>query len=203
MRPSWIIFDIGGVILDWHTCLSSVVNYLKIDSNIFTPVFQKYLPEMEKGSIASIDGFKKILTELKITNVNPAIINQIWIDNHHLITPTKNLIKKLAKNYPLGICTNNWLNYQDTIYKNFPVFDNFQFMIQSSVEKITKPNSKIYKLVENKCHASGNQIFFIDDSLENINGAKQLNWQTFLFDSKTNQGQESCDQLSKTLLDSK
>ena len=43
-------------------------------------------------------------------------------------------------------------------------------------EKSMKPNVSIYRAIEKISGKSGNQIAFIDDNIENIEGAIQLGW---------------------------
>ena len=59
---------------------------------------------------------------------------------------------------------------------------NWQVVVDSSLVKLKKPNPKIYKLAEEKCGFKGNEIFFIENSQNNIDDAKFFGWQTFLYD---------------------
>ena len=67
-------------------------------------------------------------------------------------------------------------------------------IIDSSVEKVQKPYKPIYELAQKKSGFEANEILFIDNSQKNIDTARELGWQTFLYDSSNHQG--SCQKLS-------
>jgi len=200
MKPNWIVFDIGGVILDWHRCRQATIEKLNLSLDEFNPVFSKILPLMEDGSITPEEGFKDILKNLN-HNSDPEEIFTYWQSHLVPINSTVDLIIKLQKQYRLAICTNTWINVLKSNIITFPsIFHNFQLFIDSSVEKICKPNPKIYQIVESQTRTSGKDIFFIDDSFSNIEGAKFLNWQTYLFDLKEDSGANSCEKIAEILL---
>ena len=195
--PTCVVFDVGGVILDWHTCFSAVAEYLHISNHDFQPAFEKYLPGLEVGEFTIVDGFTKILDELKLS-ADPAEMAKIWNDHHYIINPTSKLIAQLKPYFKLGICTNNWPDNQQNLYPRFPIFKEFSFIIESSVINERKPDLPIYYAVEKEANASGQDIYFIDDNQINLLTASKLGWQTFNF-----QGDQDAQIISQLLLNSK
>lgn len=203
MKPEWIIFDVGGVFLDWHACRDATLELLQIDLETLSPVFSKYIKQIELGEYTPQVGFGYILRDLNIDK-DPEAVLAFWIDHLKPILPTFDLIDKLSRQYKLGVCTNNWIGILDINKSVFPeAFKSFSFCVDSSAVKIRKPDTAIYKIVEQQAGSEGNKIFFIDDTAENIEAAKQYGWQTFQFNPKINNGQESCLELENILLNSK
>lgn len=201
MKPKCIVFDIGGVILDWHNCRRFTLKSLNISLEEFNPVFLKYLPLMELGKITPETAFEQILLDLK-SSKDPQETYHGWQSNIKPILCTRNLIDSLVSKYDLAICTNTWINAYDKYnYKMFPeIFSKFKFCIDSSKLGMVKPNQDIYRKVEEETGFSGKDIFFIDDSRANILGAKALNWNTYLFDLGQDDGCKSCQKLRQVLL---
>ena len=56
-------------------------------------------------------------------------------------------------------------------------------IIDSSVEGITKPDPKIFKLAEKRSGFKGDDILFVENRKKNIEAARVYDWQVFLYDS--------------------
>ncbi|QTD57824.1 HAD family phosphatase [Parasphingorhabdus cellanae] len=58
--------------------------------------------------------------------------------------------------------------------KGKPVFDHFQDIVISGEENLVKPDAAIYELALNRFGVSAKQCLFVDDRLDNIEGAEAL-----------------------------
>ena len=67
--------------------------------------------------------------------------------------------------------------------QNYATFDVSVF---SCLEGAAKPGRKIYDIALNRLGVPAGQTLFIDDKLENIDGAKQAGLQTILFKNTEN-----------------
>jgi 2-haloacid dehalogenase len=76
-------------------------------------------------------------------------------------------------------------NFGDEFFAAFrptqPIFDHFAEIIVSGVEKVAKPEARIYEIVEERSGRSGAQLFFTDDNPANIHAAKARGWDAHLF----------------------
>ena len=54
----------------------------------------------------------------------------------------------------------------------------FDYVWLSCELKCSKPNEKVYKIVEKDCNISPNNILFIDDVQKNLEPAKERGWNT-------------------------
>ena len=59
--------------------------------------------------------------------------------------------------------------------EDYPFLKLFDGMLISGEDKLMKPDSAIYELAINRFNLNPNETVFIDDKLENIQAAKNLN----------------------------
>jgi 2-haloacid dehalogenase len=76
-------------------------------------------------------------------------------------------------------------NFGDEFFAGFrptqPIFDLFDDIIVSGVEKIAKPDPRIYEIAEQRSGREGAALFFTDDNAANIAAAKARGWDAHLF----------------------
>ena len=92
-----------------------------------------------------------------------------------------NLLDNLRNKYPnikLVLATNHLTMINDYINKNF-IFDNI--FISADMHKI-KPNKDFYYEIMDKMNCNPNEILFLDDNKDNIEGAKNCGLNTILVD---------------------
>jgi len=92
------------------------------------------------------------------------------------------LVERLAAaGVPLFCLT----NFGDELFRQFrrdhPIFDLFDDIIVSGVEKVAKPEPRIYQITEERSGRAGAQLFFTDDNPANIAAAKARGWDAHLF----------------------
>jgi 2-haloacid dehalogenase len=92
------------------------------------------------------------------------------------------LVERLAAaGVPLFCLT----NFGDEFWQQFrptqPVFDQFADIIVSGVEKVAKPDARIYEIVEARSGRKGAQLFFTDDNPANIAAAQARGWNAHVF----------------------
>ena len=106
------------------------------------------------------------------------------------------VISEMKKDVQVGLLTNMYPRMMSKILAAglLPPID-WDIIVDSSVERVAKPNEAIYKLAEKKAKVSGDKILFVDNSQSHLNIAKNCGWQTFLFDPQNNK--QSCQELRK------
>ena len=92
------------------------------------------------------------------------------------------LVERLAaRGVPLFCLT----NFGDEFWRAFrptqPIFDLFEDIVVSGVEKVAKPEARIYAIVEERSGRAGAELFFTDDNPANIAAAKARGWDAHLF----------------------
>ena len=86
-----------------------------------------------------------------------------------------------ARGVPLYAITNFGAEFWGKFRPTMPVFDHFRDIVVSGIEKVTKPDPRIYDLAAGRFgHAPGTMLF-IDDSAANVDAARALGWQAHRF----------------------
>ncbi|MBQ8809793.1 MAG: HAD family phosphatase [Bacteroidales bacterium] len=176
-----IIFDMGGVIvdLDIEDCKRAFKEYLgyyRIDE-LIDPCHQKGIyGDLEEGKISG-DEFRRIVLQdsdpgALAENVDKAM----W----HILTgisPYKvEMLKRLSESYDLYLLSNNnpvCLPRAKAIFEDagIPLEKIFRKCFYSFEMKALKPSKAFYKAVVREIGIPAEQMFFIDDSQKNVDGA--------------------------------
>lgn len=176
-----IIFDMGGVIvdLDIEDCKRAFKEYLgyyRIDE-LIDPCHQKGIyGDLEEGKISG-DEFRRIVLQdsdpgALAENVDKAM----W----HILTgisPYKvEMLKRLSESYHLYLLSNNnpvCLPRAKAIFEDagIPLEKIFRKCFYSFEMKALKPSETFYKAVVREIGIPAEQMFFIDDSQKNVDGA--------------------------------
>ena len=125
---------------------------------------------------------KSISSDINIEDNIKYIINNIYEVKY------PNLLKDLKKYYPdiLIVIASNHVSYiRDYINKNLDnnLIDNIY--ISAEINTV-KPDSEFYKYILDDLNVNPAEMLFLDDSLENIEGAKTLGINTIKVDKDTN-----------------
>ena len=121
----------------------------------------------------------------KLTNENVIDITHNIFDK--LYNPIdKEIFSKLKesiKNVSFLIATNHVSYIKDYIKKTFNNVDDI--IISAEIGKI-KPNRDFYEYILNKYHIKPEELLFLDDNINNINGASVLGINTIKVNKDTN-----------------
>lgn len=92
------------------------------------------------------------------------------------------LVRRLADaGVPLFCLTNFGAELFTAFRREQPIFDLFEDIIVSGVEKVAKPDPSIYQIVEQRAGRVGAALFFTDDNPANVATAKARGWDAHLF----------------------
>jgi FMN phosphatase YigB (HAD superfamily) len=82
----------------------------------------------------------------------------------------------------VGLLTNMYTDMFDAIVDRGilpPV--KWDAVVDSSIEKLEKPNKEFFRIAEKRAGVKGEEILFIDNTQGHLDAAKKLGWQTFLY----------------------
>ena len=178
-----IIFDMGGVIIrfdenKYYEYLSKKYN---VDENKITNIMIPLINKFDRGDITL-----GVLLDSVSKNIGIKIPRKSW--NYVFDTDATidwqmiSLIKSLSKNYKIYMLTNvNRSRYfrTNTMLKINNKLFNKKFI--SCYLHMTKPDRKIYQYVLAKTNLMPNEIIFIDDLIENVNGAREVGINSIVF----------------------
>jgi putative hydrolase of the HAD superfamily len=186
-----VIFDLGGVIydIDYKLTVKSFQSLLSADTilrqGIIDSIFKmSFVHDYEKGLISTSEFRSEIQNHFHFT-VNDEDFDNAW--NALLIKMNQtsvNLIKKLRGKYTITLLSNtNELHFNGIIEEFRLIQEYFNHIFFSHIVGARKPEIEIFQLAINTLNANPNQILFIDDMEENINGAKAAGLLTYHFTS--------------------
>ncbi|MEP3225132.1 MAG: HAD family phosphatase [Parasphingorhabdus sp.] len=170
-----VIFDVGNVLYQWDLrCLFEklIDDPQELDwflQNVVTTEWHfqhdagRALADMLPERIAQFPQYEALITAYA-ARFNETIPGPV--------DGSLALVEKLAANHvPIFGITNFgaelWQNFRTTA----PIFDLFEDIVVSGDEKLLKPDRAIYQLALKRFERSAAQCLFIDDRLENIEGA--------------------------------
>lgn len=173
-----VIFDFGNVVcsFDLQRFLRRISRYSKKS----LPELQKVLPsfkdlavEYESGLMSSDHFFDKIRTRSELSISKHEFV-KAYCEIFTPIPATFELVRKLKKNYKLGLVsnTNEW-HYQYGIrpVEIFPLFDAVTLSFEV---RAMKPARAMYDDILTKLMVYPPECVFIDDIKENVNAAIDL-----------------------------
>lgn len=180
-----IIFDLGNVLLNFKPIdyVNSKIPDKEKSKQIYEEIFaSKEWPMLDRGVITEEEAVKVFCNR----NVGDSKFIRLVMDNwYQLLTPIEGTVEILRelknegyKNYVLS-------NYQllafQNVTKKYDFFRCFDGGIISYQEKLLKPEKDIYEKLIKKYNINPRESIFIDDTKENLEGAKLLGIKTILF----------------------
>lgn len=181
-----IIFDLGNVVLklNWDIVLDKYVENTDdkkiLENVIFNSVeWQK----LDEGTIEKTIAINNMLSKLpERLHASCIEIMKNWQDGLVINIEILRFIEHLKQNgYNTYILSNAPLDIPDYLERN-DLNKYFDGKIISSEEKIVKPNKEIYELILKRFSLNPEECLFIDDKLENINGACLCKINGYIFD---------------------
>ncbi len=183
----FVYFDVGGVVIKDFSKTNKWTE-LKRDLKINDPNFDTWFDQLEiklclgketlGGTILSLNNFVSRFEANK----------SIWP-----------IIKNVKNRYRVGLLTDMYPGMLDAIKAKgiLPTVD-WDITIDSSVVGMKKPDRNIYELAQKKAGVNADEILFVENTQKNVDTAKTLGWQTFLYDSGNYE--ESSQSLAKIFI---
>jgi HAD superfamily hydrolase (TIGR01509 family) len=181
-QPVKFVFcDVNGVMVRfYHHAFVSLSEECGTPMEKVETTFWHYNEPVNRGEISIADFNKAMARHLGVKKVD-------W-RRHYMgsIQPIKEMeacLRAIHKKYKIGLLTNTMPGFLDEMFKKklLPKL-GYDAVIDSSVAGAVKPEDMIYQRAEKAAHASGSEIFFIDDSRANLTAANRFGWRVFWFD---------------------
>lgn len=180
-----VIFDWGGVLIE-----NPRPGLLKYCSEVFgvpledyTPVHDSFLDEFHTGKISE----ERFWLEISNTLGKPMpSAKSLWYDAFHSayvpIQQMFNLVSSLHDNgYKTALLSNTELPAVRFFHEqNYNMFD---LLVFSCVERVMKPQRRIFEITLERLRSEAGQIVFIDDVQDYITSAKRIGLNTILFEN--------------------
>jgi putative hydrolase of the HAD superfamily len=178
-----IAFDLEGVLLDSNAALLQIAKETQIEPSLLKKYIINHIKQLETGELDSIEFWSNFINYYELKK-DPQQIFYSWVLNHKLLNNNWLMAKKYkSMGYKLAICTNSWTGLVKIFIQNFPDLNIFDYIFDSTKIGYVKPQKEFFKFVENETNFKGGEILLIDDSRENIEGAKRYGWRTLIINN--------------------
>lgn len=179
-----IIFDLGNVLFSWtpkkilaDMIPSSKFSFERLPDNLVT-----IWREFDRGIISEDELIKNFASILEISLDLALKIRTELMLSLIPIQESVHLLEDLhEKGYKLYCLSNISSSFGMYLKNNNSFFDRFDGIIFSADVKAIKPDPEIYQILISKYQIIPNESVFIDDRIENVEGAKKIGFHSILF----------------------
>lgn len=182
---SVMVFDLGNVLLpfDYKVAVNKLNDFGTRLGEKFISFYQNNYQlhrSFEKGKLSEADFINKILKTLdnKITaDQFCEIYSSVFTENKDVTA----LLPKLKEKYKLVLLSNTNSIHKEYGWKDYDFLKYFDKLVLSYEVKAVKPETEIYKCVEDFTKEQPENHLFIDDIYEYTEAAKKLGWDAIQF----------------------
>lgn len=193
MKIKNIIFDFGGVLVDWNprylyeSVFEDKVQMEYFLSNICTEEWN--LQQDKDRSLA--DGTAMLIEKFpEYTSLIELFYNQWEVMLKGSIDENVKVLPKLKENYKLYGLTNWSAETFPIALKRFSFFKEFDGIVVSGTEKMIKPDPAIFYLLLDRYQLKASESVFIDDNIHNIKAAIEIGFHTIHINNTMNLKEE-------------
>ena len=181
-----IIFDVGGVLIRTQSRVGRDMWAKKLGLDAWD--FEHLVFNSDSGRQAQL-GQKSIETHWQWLGqhfgLDPADLAQMRLDFFAGGEMNRELVAHVQRLHQAGYRTGLLSNYADDARplwtEVYPFIDYFDGVVISSEVGLMKPDPKIYYLAADSVAVSPAEVLFIDDFIENVEGARQVGMQAIHF----------------------
>lgn len=180
-----VVFDVGRVLFEWdlrHLYAPLIADPAELDWFLANVVTERWHFQHDQGR-----GVAEMLAERQAEFPEHAHLVEAWATrfNESIPGPVPGsfaLVEQLAaRGVPLYAITNFGAEFWENFRPHHSIFDHFRDIVVSGVEKIAKPDPRIYRLAEARFGHAPEAMLFIDDNPANIAAVRACGWQGHLF----------------------
>ena len=174
-----IFFDLGMVLVtfDWNIAIDRFVQRgvarEKIAAFVQDPVHEAF----ERDEIASDVFFRAGVNATQFTGTRDEFITY-WNEIFSTHTANVELARKLGAHYPLFVISNTNPWHMEYVERTYTWVNLFRQRFYSPAVKIRKPDTRIYEIALARANIAPERALFLDDRLDNVQGAQRVGMQT-------------------------
>lgn len=198
-KISFVYFDVGGVAIKdfsdspkWEQMMVEM-GLNQYDQAEIDTIFDTYEDDICIGK-RHVDTLVPIYCDKYHLKLDPnySMLNY-FLDHFEINSELWPIVDKLKSTTKVGLLTDQYLGMLDGIFKrNILPPVEWDVIIDSSVEGVKKPMPEIYQLATTRAGVAPAEILYIDNREKNLVPARELGWQTYLYDS-SNYDQANAD----------
>jgi epoxide hydrolase-like predicted phosphatase len=178
-----IVFDWGGVLIEDPSLnmIKYFAKVLHVSPTEFLRIYKKFSQDFQLGEISESMLWEAMCADL---NVPLPVLSSLWGSAfRHAYVENKETFRFASrlkeKGYRIGLLSNTEVPSVGFFYEQkYMLFDVVVF---SCVEGTRKPEERIYRILLQRLHVKSDEVIFIDDNEQFVNGAAQVGINAVLF----------------------
>ena len=184
-----VISDMGKVILHFdrgifYEKIAGFCPYSKDEVEKLTLQNFDIVVSFNEGAISPQEFYSRVISKLK-AEIGYDEFYAIYSDVFFLNSPVLEIMKRLKRNYKLVLLSNTDIMHFTFIKKRFPEILIFDDYVLSYEVGAMKPDPRIYEEALKRTGFKPEECLFIDDTEENIKGARKLGINVILMEPRT------------------
>lgn len=175
----------GSGFIDVKGKINSLLETYGLSWEVFYPYWRNLYELRSSGRIKNDSEFHNWLGKILSRRDLPLEeILDIMIDSHNIPRENIEIVKKLKKDYKVGLITNNVQEWIERVLKNYKIENLFDAIIVSSEVGARKPDAKIFYTALKAFSVKPEQTVFISDEVaEDLVAAKGCGMKTIWLDT--------------------
>ena len=191
-----VIWDFGGVLV--RTADQSRRRALAADLGLTLDELSARVFDGEKrlkAQLGHIDGEQHLQSVAAEFGMSRDALEANFFADDRLDQVLMDYIRALRPRYKTGLLSNAMSTLRTLITERYPIADAFDAVVISAEVGVMKPDARIYQLALDALEVQAGEAVFIDDFVENVEGARDAGLQAIHFRSR----QQALDELSALL----
>jgi len=182
-----ILWDIGGVLerTEDLTPRQKVAERLGIEVPDLTHLLFGHTDNfrVQLGEITPEEHWENVRGQLGLSESDMLAVRQAFFAGDRLDMDLVDDIRKLKHEYCTAVLSNYMAVLRDRIIDEWDIGDAFNYLVISSEIGLMKPHPEIYQFALETIGFEPEETVFIDDSIENVEGAQAVDIHGILFTS--------------------
>ena len=173
-----VLWDLGGVILKTTDTSHREAWEKQFDLEpwgLEKLVFGNKVSRQASGGEASVDEiWKYVQDQLELVDEDMADFKKDFFAGDEIDQDLMNFIRSIKKIMKSGMITNAWPGMRHYIEDVWNIANAFDVIVVSAEVKLVKPHPEIYNLALEQLELNPEETIFIDDFIENVQGAEAI-----------------------------
>lgn len=182
-----VIFDWGGVLIE-NPAMIMIKHFsasLGVTEEALNDAYQNFMREFQTGVLSEEKLWEKLCHKLKVSKpYNPSFWGEIFA---RVYNPRKEMFSMASalkeKGYKVGLLSNTEIRAMKFFQAQH--YDMFDVTVFSCAEGTWKPEQKIYQIALKRLGVEPEEVVFIDDRKDFLEGAQKLGIPSILFTSSS------------------
>ncbi len=173
-----ILWDLGGVLLrteDWEPrhCLDRMLDLP--NGKIYELVFESEMSRNATvGEATNDELWMRVGEQLELSSDKLTLVRDEFWSGDQIDMELIRFIRARKTETKMGLLSNGWPSTRRFLDERWHIADIFDDVVISAEVGVAKPDRRIYQLALDQMGVEAEQTIFIDDFIENIEGAREL-----------------------------